>query len=561
MTLKSVNQQIAPALPVAPAKGNPVLRHLRRFGRDEDGALLIFGLMLFFLMMCMGFVAFDLMKNESVQIQLRQTTDRAALAAASRKQSLDPTTVVNDYFAKAGLAQYLNSVTVTQGLNFRQVSIKASADTHLYMRHALGFDNLMATAASTAEERITNVEIVLVLDISGSMNSNSRITNLKSAATEFIDTVLAGDTENRISISIVPYNGQINLGADLMAKYTTTDRSNVTDVNCLDLPSSVYGTTAMSRTLAMPHTGYVDTFDATSQSGSYIAYNDSSWGAVNPLNVWCPVKPANIVRLPSHNATTLKAQINALEAVGATSINAGVKWGLAMLDPASQPMMTEFISAGKIPSYFAGRPFAYQDPEDMKVIVLMTDGEHFTEERMNAGYRGGVSPTNLSPIYRAADGNFSIDHGTSKAPNRYWVPHLTAWQASAYKSGTVTPVQQTWQQVWSATRVQWVAWQLYARALGSGSTGRTAVFTAQMATFRSQTAPTTMDSQLQQVCTLARDNKVVLFGIAFEASLNGQNQIRDCSFAPSYYFSATGLQIKTVFRQIASQISHLRLTQ
>ena len=46
---------------------------------------------------------------------------------------------------------------------------------------------MKAPGASTAEQRVNNVEIVLVLDVSGSM-SGTKITNLKSAAAEFVDT-------------------------------------------------------------------------------------------------------------------------------------------------------------------------------------------------------------------------------------------------------------------------------------------------------------------------------------------------------------------------------------
>ena len=73
-----------------------------------------------------------------------------------------------------------------------------------------------------------------------------------------------------------------------------------------------------------------------------------------------------------------------------------------------------------------------------------------------------------------------------------------------------------------------------------------------------------MDTQLQQVCTLAKANGVVVYGIAFEAPANGQTQIRNCSTdgtTGSHYFNATGLQISTAFSAIASNISQLRLTQ
>lgn len=78
-------------------------------------------------------------------------------------------------------------MTVTEGLNFRNVNAKALADAKPFFLHVIGINGLKAPGASTAEQRVNNVEIVLVLDVSGSM-SGTKITNLKSAAAEFVDT-------------------------------------------------------------------------------------------------------------------------------------------------------------------------------------------------------------------------------------------------------------------------------------------------------------------------------------------------------------------------------------
>ena len=110
-------------------------------------------------------------------------------------------------------------------------------------------------------------------------------------------------------------------------------------------------------------------------------------------------------------------------------------------------------------------------------------------------------------------------------------------------------------------RLSYVAWQFYARALGSTSSARSTEYANRMIAFRTQTATTSMDSQLQQICGLAKGQGVIVYGIAFEAPTNGQTQIRNCSTSAAHYFNASGLQIRTAFRAIASNISQLRLTQ
>lgn len=544
-----------------------------RFWRDETGNLVVFALCLFIAMTMFGGLAVDVMRYETVRTKLQNTLDRSTLAAASLTQDMDAETVVYEYFEKAQLAQYLKDVTVEEGINYREVTADASAETNPFFMHMMGINELDAPGHSMAEQRITNVEIVLVLDVSGSMGNNSRLVNLKSAAKEFVDTVLSSDGEDRISIAIVPFNGQVNLGPVLRAKFAVTDGPNVTNVDCVDLPSATYNTLALPTTTSLPMTAYADSYSSTTQSSSHTSPTSSSYATINTANVWCPASSANIVRLPSNNATTLKAQIDGLTAIGATSINAGMRWGTALIDPTLRTMYSQLITAGKIDSTWSGRPYDYTDEEAMKIIVLMTDGEHFEEERINAGYRSG-----LSPIYKSTgDGNYSIRF-TSGRPakagsNEYWVPHLctstyctggsdvsSAWKSTPWNSGSGV-VQQTWPQVWQSLRVSYVAWNLYGRALGITSTARNTAYNNAMTAMRTRTETSAMNTQLQKICTLTKNQKTTVYGIAFEAPSAGQAQIAACASSPAHYFNASGLQIKTAFRAIASNISQLRLIQ
>ena len=575
-------------------RSREALAILRRFGRNEDGSLVIFALMLSLLMIMMGGIAVDVMRYETRRTALQNTLDRSTLAAAALTQGLDPKAVVNDYFLRAGLSQYLRSVTVTEGLNFRNVSAHAVADTQPLFLNMIGIPVFDAAGRSTAEQRINNVEIMLVLDVSGSMAFNSKIQNLQSAAKQFVATVLAKDTEHLISIGIVPFNGQVNLGTTLLSQYNATLSNaataaaptlKATDVNCVDLPASVYDDSTMSSSLALPMTANADTYSGTNQTTAFVAYSDTNYSVPRVANQWCPPKPGNIVRVPQQNVATLQGYINGLSAVGATSINAGMKWGLTLLDPSSRAMFSTLVGANVMPATMAARPFDYQDNEAMKVIVLMTDGENFPEERLNPYYKDVISP-----IYRGTSDNYySIFHAgkvdntseaTIAASKPYYVPHLDAWHVRPWNGtaplGTDTYVpaatisgatMQTWPQIWANMRLSYVAWQFYARPLGgSNSALRSQIYSDTMNLFRSKTDiatgnTPTMDGQMQAICTMAKNQNVIIYGIAFEAPANGQTQIRNCSTSAAHYFNANGLQIATAFTAIANNISQLRLTQ
>lgn len=573
---------------------SPLLRRpVARFVRDEDGTLLMFGLYLFVLMVMLGGLAVDLMRYEQRRTALQQTIDRSVLAATSLTQDIDPEIVVNDWFEKAELKQYLRDVEVTEGLNFRNVHATADALLDPFFTHMVGIDEFFVPAASEAEQTITDVEIVLVLDVSGSMTeatgSSTKIVELRKAAAKFVETVKARDTQNRISIAIVPYNAQVNLGEVLRSKFNATHLNEVKDgtgttiANCLEIPAANFNIATLPRTLALPMAAYADTVSNTSQSTSFVSptSTNSSSGATHVANTpFCRTTAANIVRLPNGDVDTLKAQINGLQAAGNTSTALGVRWGLMLLDPAMRPMFAELADARHMPEEFADRPFDWdtdpdtEDNEKLKVMVVMTDGDHVAHNRITDAYKTGTSP-----IFRSSgDGNYSIRH-TSGRPaaagtNEYWVPHRNSgageWRSAPWNSGAGV-TQMDWRQIWERQRVTWVAWQLYARALGTSSSTRTSIYNSTLNAMRQAYASDAqLDTRMSQTCKLARDRDVVVYGIAFEAPAQGQAAIADCTTRKEgttpelsgFYFNATDAAgIHQAFSAIAANISQLRLTQ
>ena len=156
----------------------------------------------------------------------------------------------------------------------------------------------------------------------------------------------------------------------------------------------------------------------------------------------------NVVRLPGQDVALPKSQINNLQAGGNTSIMLGMKWGMALLDPGTRGIFSALIAESAIPATLAGRPFAYADPDALKVIVLMTDGEHVAHSRITDPYKTGASP-----IYQSTgDGNYSIFHAAVAGANKYWVPHRSEWHVAAWNSGGGV-VQQNWEQVWTNLRI------------------------------------------------------------------------------------------------------------
>ncbi len=243
------------------------------FARDEDGSMIIFGIFMFCMMMVIAGLSFDLMRYESQRAILQNTSDRAALAAASLTQSLDPQAVVEDYFAKAGLSDYLESVDVTDEIGARVVAVNTVLNIPLHFGHfaifgepaADGTNTLQVAAESTAMEAIGDVEISMVLDVSGSMGSYNRLPNLKTAAENFIDTVYNSSETGTVSTSIVPYAEQVSAGPVLLSHYTI-DESAHSNSFCVNFSSSDYSSTALSTSTPLQQTLHFDPWT-----------NDTNW--------------------------------------------------------------------------------------------------------------------------------------------------------------------------------------------------------------------------------------------------------------------------------------------
>ena len=104
----------------------------QRFRKDEDGALIVFSLMMI-MILWFGGMAVDLMRYETTRAKLQGSLDRATLAAVNLDQIMPPADVVRDYLDKSGMLHFLQGEpNVSQGINYRVVTAQASAPMPIF---------------------------------------------------------------------------------------------------------------------------------------------------------------------------------------------------------------------------------------------------------------------------------------------------------------------------------------------------------------------------------------------------------------------------------------------
>ncbi|MCX7560848.1 Tad domain-containing protein [Sulfitobacter sp. F26204] len=354
----------------------------RAFAKEEDGIITAFACFMIFMMLLIGGIGVDMMRHEMERTRIQAVADRAVLAAADLDQTLDPTSVVQDYFAKSGMADFVSQVSVDQGLNYRTVTVDASTTINTQFMDFMGVDTLNVPAISAAEEKVNKVEISMVLDISGSMRYNDKMPNLREAAGAFLDAVLKPENEDLISVSVIPYTAQVNAGEDIFDLMDVQQDHSWS--YCIDFTDADFNNSAIYAGFggSEPYK-HMQHFDV---SGSF---NGQSSGTDNISNPGCPKRDFETIYPFSQNKALLKARINQFQPRANTAIHLGMKWGVGMLDPEWQSFNAVLPD---IDAAFRSRPAAYSDPdvpgsnETLKTIILMTDGENVTTQRINDNY-------------------------------------------------------------------------------------------------------------------------------------------------------------------------------
>jgi len=563
-------------------------KSFNRFRRDEDGSLIIFSLFLLIMMLMISGMAVDLMRAETHRARLQSTLDRAVLAGASLEQTLNSKAVVLDYFERAGLGSFIsiNDITVVEDATSKTVTATANMTANTYFMNMLGIDNLSSPAAGQAEESLSDVEISLVLDVSGSMggssaSGNSKINDLIAAANEFVYLMQCDpDAEqpfngtcvvepNTISISLIPYAEQVLVGEELLQEFNITNEHTYS--SCVDFEPNDFLTTSTPLLATLQRAGNLDrrSYHNAGQGHGSDTRFARDIGYTGSSGRTCRTQAYRTIAPFVNNYIDLQTKISALRAGGYTSIQLGMKWATTLLDPDFQPALTN-LTVGATPLIdpaFDGRPFDYSRPRTKKVVVLMTDGKNTSLYSQKDNFRSGLSPFfhNTAPG-TPEDNQLSVRRTFLDASNTpyykyYWVKdNLDDTIEANYEpvpygtndpSGTNYAVQLTYPQLWEIYNVDYwddeFLWLPDSWDYTGGST---------MDTYLVGSAP----SRNGGICRAARDQGIEIFTLGFETSTSSSAIMAACASSVAHHFNVDGTDISAAFNSIARQIQELRLT-
>lgn len=479
---------------------------IRRFFCNTRGSIPIMAAFMFVPLLVVSGAGIDFMRHEMMRSKLQDSLDRGVLAAASLNQTIGPEATIRGYLRSADLPSDIQlEVSEERSLNRRRITADASLSVPVSLLGLAGVKDLTASARSIAEESRANVELSLILDISGSMVDKGVFGTMKTAAQQFVETVLRPDMVNVTSLNVIPFAGDVNIGPTIFDYLATMARPSVlanqqytaqkvkpaapkdsiyirkhTSSSCFQLQKRDFG-------LTFPF------FPDIEQTAHFSYYNYNSSGAKGKW--WCPADDARIVVM-GNDMSAIKSRIGGMQSYDGTGTHIAMKWAMLLLDPVVRPYVafaTTQNSDIKISSGFKSRPANFDDKGTGKFIVLMTDGETSFQER----------PKNSQP------GSYTTE-------------------AARTNSGGGTA--QNWDVPWGKN------WDAAAS-----------------------------EAEMMSLCTQAKSKGVTVFTIGFKITGGNANkfyqQLEKCASSPSHFYRVEDTNIAAAFQSIASAIQRIRLVR
>ncbi|NJO38860.1 MAG: Flp pilus assembly protein TadG [Rhizobiales bacterium] len=539
-----------------------------RLGADQRGAVIaIIAFAIIPLFAAIG-LAVDVGRGYLLQSKLSYAIDAAGLAggrAFDTDDRLDDVMMFfeanfPDDFMGAAITGGAPSVTFNDDDNTIRIEAEATIPTHFLA--IANVDQITVSARTVIQREMRGMELVLVMDNTGSMRSGAKIDAMKDAASALVE-ILYGERETvpNFWVGVVPYAATVNIGAeredwlvsqsyDPDAAWQSADPDGderfgyhpdhfqpTTWKGCVEArdypndsndepPSEEAWYPHLWRTtlgaFANPH------HDPDEET--YDEDQPETWGEfLNGDNEWDPDGAQAALKEDNNDQndgtgpnlgcgpaiTPLVAEKTTIQDAidemlpwhrGGTMANLGLAWGWRVLSPKWQGLW-----GGDTPDDL---PLAYETPSMEKVVILLTDGVNEWYDWPGAKWTVG------------GEDHYSGMPGSNQYPGTYGTGFKSDWPGADYT------------------------------AYGRLSEGR-------LGTTSNGAAKTVINSRMLELCSAMKAENILIYTITFRLTdSTTQNLYRNCATSPDHYFnSPSNSDLQQVFVEIANELSSLRIAE
>ncbi len=405
---------------------------IRNFCKNTSGGIApMFAMIFLATFFIVGFtVDFGRMQNASTHLQV--ATDSSVLAAARAyilstdekdvaKRQEDAGKVATDYL-KANLASFTSDFKNPEiKLTFEkdgEIIGTSKGELNLIFGGLFGKDknNIPARAAATVGDS-RKLEIVLVLDNSGSMTTSNRMKQLRKASISFVNSVFDNAVHpNSVQIGVVPWNATVNINIERPLGWDPSPGPEANNSNYGDGSSSGTPLQDFANNLYPPkfydygtykNSDIKKDFGSDGWDGCIMATKDerkiTSAGSISvltdvpPANMKWPARkvdgsdpnyhcPSEMLSMSQSRPQIIK-KLNQLNPGGNTHADIGLMWGFRMFS--NQPNWVGLFGYSN-----TTKPDDFGSLQSRKIMIMLTDGENTISNTTGYSYYGWCTYTN-----------------------------------------------------------------------------------------------------------------------------------------------------------------------
>jgi Flp pilus assembly protein TadG len=357
-----------------------------RFARCDQGNIaVIFAIAAVPIISFVG-AAIDYSRASNARTKMQAALDSTALMlskdlASGAISASDVNAKAAAYFTAMYTSNDANSVainavyTAASGSTAPNIKVNGSGKITTALMKVAGFPTMDFNTSSTTTWGTQRLRVALVLDVTGSMNDDGKMTAMKPAAKKLIDQLAAlAANPGDVYISIIPFAKDVNVGAsNYNASWINWSDWNNDNQTCSGGNGNAWGGGNGSGTCT-PNNHNTWNGCVTDRDQNYDTTNTAPTGG--PSTQFYAEQynacPAELMAL-SYDFTALKAKVDSLTPNGGTNQPIGIAWGWQSLTN-SAPL-----------NYPAEDPnYTYK-----KILIVMSDGLN-TQDRWPAYGNGQV---------------------------------------------------------------------------------------------------------------------------------------------------------------------------
>ncbi len=511
------------------------MKHYNIFRSTSGSVMPVIGILVAAMLGSAG-AAVDTGRGQLVKAKLSSSLDAAGLAAASTVSTAALQTEANKYL-NANFNGYMGAeitnVSITANADNTVFQLSATAQVPTTFMKILGINVINVAAESEITRATSGLELVMVLDNTGSM-AGSKLTSLKSAATSLVDILYGSQaTVENLWIGLVPFSQAVNIGSS---------RTNWTTAGAFD-----WGTTSWGGCVDAREASNRDTTDDPPSVATFPKYywpDDSNNDWISTTTNTTTTGPTTTTTCNKNSSCTCAnygpcATTNVVNGntttttVLACSGSGNNKSCTRKVSTSTTTTTTNYtITSTKGPNKYC--PQAVTPMTANKAIILNGVNGMVANGNTHIGLGAAWGWRMLSPRWRTLWGG---EMNTNNLPLDYNTPRMN--KAVIIMTDGDNTIDNTSHGAY---------WYLSAGKLG---------------TTNQTTGETQLDTRLSTVCTNMKNNNIIVYTISFgTVSGTSATMLRNCASQSDFYFpSPDSTTLHAAFKSIGDSLSNLRVSR